>query len=341
MDSGAVQIGLVGAGAWARSVHVPNLLRVRAATLAAVCTRSADNARSALEAAGRDVPVFDEYDRFLAKAPCDAVIICTPNGLHEACAVQALSAGKHVLCEKPVSLSRAGCDRVGEAVARSGRVFQVGLELRYADVVRVAGGLISAGRLGRLLLVTMQVLRDWGAVAGWRVRPDECGGLFFELACHYTDLAACVLGAQARSVSVAGGYVGGETFAEYASVTLAYPGGAAAGLNVCRCAGGGTDEVPLEIIGDRGAVRAEPIAGTVRLFERGRDAFEDHSPARPADYHVDGFPGSLESLQGFADCIRTGAAPLADFAAGRAATLTAAACQLSLDNHQQVVPIEY
>ena len=124
-------------------------------------------------------------------------------------------------------------------------------------------------------------------------------------------------------------------------MTLAYPGGAAAGLTVCRCAGGGTDEVPLAVIGDKGAVHVELIAGTVRLFERGRSEFEDHSPSRPAESRFDGFPGSLESLQGFADCIRTGAAPLADFAVGRAATLTAAACQHSLDNAQQVVEIEY
>lgn len=335
-----VRIGILGAGRWAVGVHVPNLLRARGACLHAVCTRSAANAARVREAAGREVPVYDDYDRFLAESGCEAIIVSTPNWLHDRHAARALDAGMHVLCEKPISLTRDGCEQLGEAVRRSGRVFQIGFELRYSGVARAVRGLVERGRLGRVMLLTVRVVRDWRPPAGWRSQRPRSGGLFAELVCHYTDLASYLLGEGAVRASLAGRRGGDGAFAEYAATVLSYPSGAAASINVCTATAQAGREVPLAVFGDAGRAEAEIISGRVRLLPRGGDdSREDHTPARPAG-EVHGFPGSLESIESFAECVRTGAAPLADYAAGRAAVLTTLACQSALDAGHEAVAIE-
>src|SRR6185437_8921399 len=113
-----VGIGLIGLGEWARTVHIPNILRVPDARITALATRNSERLQAAANLVPGGAPaLYTDYRNLLDDSAVDAVIISTPNNSHEALALEALAAGKHVLCEKPLSFSLEGCTRVRESAA--------------------------------------------------------------------------------------------------------------------------------------------------------------------------------------------------------------------------------
>jgi hypothetical protein len=99
--SAPVRVALVGCGRISAN-HFDAIARVEGLTLTAVCDVVDSRARAAGE--GRGVPWFTNYEEMLAAAPCDAVAIATPSGLHPAHGILAAGAGKHVISEKPMGI---------------------------------------------------------------------------------------------------------------------------------------------------------------------------------------------------------------------------------------------
>ncbi|MDP9096734.1 MAG: Gfo/Idh/MocA family oxidoreductase [Pseudomonadota bacterium] len=86
----------------------------------------------------------------MAADVCDAIIISTPPDTHEALAIAAMQAGKHVIVEKPMANSLAACDRMLEAASRTRRVLTVGFNHRYFAAVKAVRAAVKSGQLGRL-----------------------------------------------------------------------------------------------------------------------------------------------------------------------------------------------
>src|SRR5258708_26879473 len=108
----------------------------------------------------------------------DVVVICTPNHLHEIHATSALTAGAHVMCERPVALNLAGVERVLAASERYGKRVMVGMNHRFRSDVQAVRGFLAGGDLGALQAVrggwyTFQPSRQ---MLGWRLRREEAGG---------------------------------------------------------------------------------------------------------------------------------------------------------------------
>jgi predicted dinucleotide-utilizing enzyme len=116
-----VRIGVVGTGAIAQLAHLPVLAKMRGAELVAVCDNDRPKARSLADRFG--VPdVFTDIEDLLELDELEAVVIATPNHLHEPHVLSALAAKRHVLCERPLSLTSRGVERILAAAARgSGR----------------------------------------------------------------------------------------------------------------------------------------------------------------------------------------------------------------------------
>lgn len=126
-----------------------------------------------------------------------AVAIAVPNDLHCACAVAALSAGKHVLLEKPMAMSAQECDRINGAAAAAGRVLQVGFVCRGAPAVRTVRHFIDAGRFGRIHHVKASIYRRRGipGLGGWfTTKARSGGGPLIDLGVHVLDLALHLTG---------------------------------------------------------------------------------------------------------------------------------------------------
>ncbi|HET6386646.1 MAG TPA: Gfo/Idh/MocA family oxidoreductase [Armatimonadota bacterium] len=324
-----VRFGLIGLGEWARTVHIPNLLRLPEAQIAALASRSEGRLDAGRAAAGAHHPrLYTDYRELLKDPDLDAVIVCTPNATHEAITLEALEAGKHVLCEKPLSFTREGCERVAEAARRANRVFQVGLELRYADVSARLRELIEQGVVGTPRMARCLIWRDWGGPKGWRADQESSGGIYLELAVHYLDLLDWLVGGGPALIFSVGGRVLGPEITDHLWTTLSYEAGAQVNLGICVFAPA-ENLIPVEIVGDRGRIAADIITGRVELWHRGSSDFKLASPDRPVDYRFDGFPGSLESLAGFITSIKARTPPLAGIDAASRATILALAAQQS------------
>jgi predicted dehydrogenase len=242
------------------------------------------------------------------------VVICTPNYTHGPMTLQALCAGKHVLVEKPLSLDPAECRSIAEEAEKQGLVVQVGVELRYCDVGQTMRGLIEEGAIGEPVILRTDVWRQWGAPGSWRAEENLSGGLYHELGVHYIDLLSFLAGTPPLWVVATGGVKATGRDLDYAFTTIGYEGGAVAAFGMCLFAAGGGDDVTVQVIGPDGKLVGDITEGRVALWPREGEP-EDRSPER-GDAEIFGFPGSLESVASFADCVRTGGRPLADARVG-------------------------
>lgn len=138
----------------------------------------------------------ESADAVFADPDIDAVIICTPDGLHAEMAVKAARAGKHILVEKPLALTYAECLMVSEAVADAGVVCGMNFKFRYSPSIRLARDRIPHPYLVILQSVTDPIPRD-----GWKVDKRLSGGLAYDLGSHLFDLAAYFCDAEPVSVA--------------------------------------------------------------------------------------------------------------------------------------------
>ena len=190
-----VRVALVGCGRIARN-HFDAIARIDGLELAAVCDVVAERARTAGEA--QRVPWFTSYDQMLAEAPCDAVAICTPSGLHPPHGIAAARAGRHVVSEKPMAISLEGADALVQACDQAGVHLFVVKQNRLNAPVQLVRRAIDKGRFGRLYMANCTVRwtrpQDYYDQAPWRGTWEFDGGAFMNQASHYVDLVQWLMG---------------------------------------------------------------------------------------------------------------------------------------------------
>src|SRR3954469_23977332 len=146
---GNARIGLVGAGAIAQLAHLPVLAKMRGAELVAICDNDRPKARGLADRFG--IPdVFTDIEDLLELDDLDAVVVATPNHLHEPHVLSALAAKRHVLCERPLALTSRGVERILTASARADRTVTVANNHRYRTDVQTLSRFIQGGELGRI-----------------------------------------------------------------------------------------------------------------------------------------------------------------------------------------------
>lgn len=201
-----VRVGVVGAGAIAQVAHLVALSKLPDVALVGICDIDVPKAQ-ALARRFHITDVHDDIEDLLRYSAPDAVVICTPNHLHEIHTITALSAGVHVLCERPLALSPAGVERVRQVWAESDRVLLVGMNHRYRRDVRTVREFLEGRELGALhsIRAGWYIFRPTGTPAGWRERRRESGGgVMLDLGLPLVDLALWLTGCPAvRRVSAA------------------------------------------------------------------------------------------------------------------------------------------
>ena len=147
MRESRVRVGMLGAGAWARSAHLPGWRRDPRCEVVAVADpegeRAADCAREF------DIPhATRDWQALVARPDLDVVDIATPSHTHLELATAALGAGKHVLCEKPVAYDYRETWRAAELARSKGLKTKLGFTFRYSPGVQYAKSLIDEGFVG-------------------------------------------------------------------------------------------------------------------------------------------------------------------------------------------------
>ncbi len=172
-----VRVGVVGAGAIVQVAHLPVLSKLNAVQVVGICDLDVPKAQAI--ASRLDVPeVYDDIEDLIQYAKPDAVVICTPNHLHDVHVKTALAAGVHVLCERPIALSVNGVRKVAEAGSQAGRAVMVGMNHRYRGDVQAVREFLKSGELGplRSIRAGWYTVRPSGHALGWRDRRREAGG---------------------------------------------------------------------------------------------------------------------------------------------------------------------
>src|SRR3954452_21675718 len=130
-----IRVGVVGAGAIAQLAHLPLLSKMRGAQLVALCDNDRPKARALADRF--DVPdVFTDIEDLLELDDLDAVVVATPNHLHEPHVLSALAAKVNVLCERPLALNARGVERILAASQRAGKKVLVANNHRFRTDVQ-------------------------------------------------------------------------------------------------------------------------------------------------------------------------------------------------------------
>jgi predicted dehydrogenase len=188
-SSDSIRIGLVGAGAIAQLAHLPVLSKMRGAELSALCDNDGPKARSLAQRFGV-LDVFTDIDDLFDFDQLDAVMIASPNHLHEPHVLAALKAGVHVLCERPLSLTSRGVERILTAAQKAGKKVVVGNNHRFRSDVQQLYRFIKGGELGGLTGIRSGQYQFRGTREGWHYRRAEAGGgAFLDLGYPLLDLA--------------------------------------------------------------------------------------------------------------------------------------------------------
>jgi predicted dehydrogenase len=192
-----IRTALIGTGFMGRT-HAEAIRRLGNVEIAAVASLDEPGAREFAERYGIDRATGD-YRTILGDAAIDAVHVLTPNALHREIALTALEAGKHVVCEKPLTVSVAEARELVAAAERSGRANCVEHNLRYYPLVQQARQMIAAGELGEILIAQGTYSQDWllyDTDWNWRADAKMNGPLraMGDIGSHWMDMIQHVTG---------------------------------------------------------------------------------------------------------------------------------------------------
>ncbi|MEO8436488.1 MAG: Gfo/Idh/MocA family oxidoreductase [Pyrinomonadaceae bacterium] len=182
-----IKIGIIGAG-YIGGVHAGILARDERVQIAAVH----DVARQRAQVLANNSSARVAYSPPEVIESCDAVYITTPNTKHTELAIAAANAGKHVFCEKPMATSMADAQAVVEAAQKSGAVFQVGHNRRFAPVYAMLKRMLAEGQTPHSAHVKMN--RGELQKPEWVGDPQVTGGFLYETTIHMFDMMRFLFG---------------------------------------------------------------------------------------------------------------------------------------------------
>jgi predicted dehydrogenase len=193
-DGHPVRVGVIGTGAISQVVHVPIFAEREDVELVALADADLHKAESLSRRF--KVPTVCDADTLIARDDLDAVVLCTPNHLHEDMAIAALNAGKHVFVERPLATTSKGAARVIEAADRAGRVLVAGLPHRFRPGVVALRNFIAGGELGDVYAVRGSWMTRLmpGSRHTWRYDRTAGGGALDDLGEPALDLCRWIIG---------------------------------------------------------------------------------------------------------------------------------------------------
>lgn len=193
MSRPTTRIALIGAG-YIAAYHARGVIECEHSELAYVVSRSGRTGDRLVGAIGGGTSTT-EVDLALQDSDVDAVVVASPNGLHEKHVIAALEAGKAVLVEKPMATSVAAAERIVAVAKRTGGYLQVGHMWRHDIEAANIRAAIAGGAVGRVYrTVSYGVHERWGP-GGWFTEPDAAGGgALLDMGVHAIDTTRYLLG---------------------------------------------------------------------------------------------------------------------------------------------------
>lgn len=198
-----IKVGVAGLG-FIGPAHVEALRRLPNVEVVAICDFDEALTKSKADVLGIG-KAYGDFDQLLKDPEVEVVHICTPNFLHYPMSKAALQAGKHVICEKPLSNTADEAKELVELAKKSGLVHAVHFNIRYYPLVRHMKMMREKGELGRIYSIIGTYLQDWlflDTDYNWRLEPDKSGEsrAIADIGSHLMDLIEYISGEKITSV---------------------------------------------------------------------------------------------------------------------------------------------
>ncbi len=325
-----IRMAIVGTGGMA-NMHAEAFNKISGVNITAVCDVDEARARLFARRHAPDAVVCADFARLLRDVPVDAVSVVTPDHLHAPLSLQALAAGTHILCEKPLATNYADARRMARAAAKAGVVNIVNFSYRNAPAIEAAARLVASGKIGEIVHVEASYRQSWltsNAWGDWKTNPTwlwrlsskhGSRGVLGDVGVHILDFATYPVGrvksVQARLKTFANHK--GRRIGEYvldandsALMQVEFANGALGVIHATRWASGHINSLLLEISGTKGALRVD--------LDRSSDSLEvcagsDVHQAKWKTFRAAPTPNIYER---FIAAIRTGRAGHPDFVRG-------------------------
>lgn len=201
-----LRVGIIGVGGIANGKHMPEYSKMDNVEMVAFCDLIEERARKG--AAQYGVPgakVFTDYRDLLDLKDVDAVSVCTPNDAHSFITIDALKAGKHVLCEKPMAKTSKEAAEMLKTAKETGKKLSIGYQNRFRPETMYLKKLIEEGELGDIYYARAIALRrrgvpTWGSFLSME---KQGGGPLIDIATHALDMTLWLMD-NYKPVSVTG-----------------------------------------------------------------------------------------------------------------------------------------
>ena len=195
-DTRIVKVGIIGCGGIATGKHLPSLAQLDDVEIVAFCDVIIERAKECAQQFGTPgAKVYEDYKELLADPAIEVVHVCTPNRSHSFITVDALEAGKHVMCEKPMAINVAEAQKMMDAAERTGKKLTIGYQNRQSDCNRALKAESDKGTFGEIYYAKATALRR-RAVPTWGVFLNEYeqgGGPLIDIGTHALDLTLWIM----------------------------------------------------------------------------------------------------------------------------------------------------
>jgi predicted dehydrogenase len=274
-----LKAGIIGLGGIS-PVHNSGYVKSGLAEVYAICDIKPDvlKKRSVMY----NVPAercFANYKDMLKLKELDCVSVCTPNGLHCELTVNSLKAGKHVICEKPMAMNGAECQKMNDAAKAAGKKLQIGLMHRFRSDATYVKKLVDQGILGNIYYGRCTAIRRRG-VPNWGVfgqLDKQGGGGLIDIGVHLIDLTwflmgmptpVSVSGATYRTIGNTPGHTGifgpwdykTYTVEDFAAGLIRFKNGATMSVECGFIVNLDKAHEGLHIVGDKGGAGLNPLS---------------------------------------------------------------------------------
>jgi predicted dehydrogenase len=303
--------GLIGCGDIARKRIAPALRDLESCELVGVSRERAELAEAFAKEFGARRH-YQSWTDLIADEAIQAVYLATPVEVHAAQAIAAAEAGKHVLCEKPMAMSVAECDRMIDAA----RVNQVKLGVayyrRFYPVIKRLKELIQTGEIGRPVIAQINAFEFFNPAPdhprSWLLRKEFAGGgPMFDFGCHRIEVLANIFGPIKQLSAEIANVIFEREVEDTATALFRFASGACATLAVTHAALEPQDT--LDVFATNGSIHISSLnEGVMRIVSGAGERGETHPPH--SNLH-------LPLIEDFVDAVINDREPLVNHETGR------------------------
>ena len=318
-----MKVAIIGCGTIANAAHIPAYLKNPDVEIKYFCDVMLERAQAAVEKYGCGTAVSD-YRQVLADPEIEAVSVCTPNNMHPVVSIDAMRAGKNVLCEKPAARTYAEALEMQKVQHETGKILNIGVVNRFNDSVNLIKKYIDGGKLGEVyhVYVSFRAHRSIPGLGGaFTTKAIAGGGALIDWGVHYLDIVMYCCG-DPKPVTVSGetfcklgkdmkNYAYKNMWAENTKnlngtydvddsvAALIRTEGPVINVNGAWAQNIGEAETYIDFMGDKGGIRlAYGSDFTVYTAEYG--ALVEYKPEFTMRNHFE------NEINAFVDCVRTG-----------------------------------